>query len=108
MAEFRTRLRMKPRLWLDCKVKELMVRPSRHGGYVMIRFENFPWLTVLDRMTMRALATRKYGPVESWPRDIQPEDLLPIGTLLNVKARSVEHEGMCHVSPRIMLEKVNG
>lgn len=106
MADFRTRLRLKPELWLGCEIKEFFSSPS--GRAVCISFANCPFITMFDKVTAERLAYRKYGWFRpSWPDD-WPEHLLLAGdtVCVSVSVRSrefAERPGQIFIAARIVV-----
>lgn len=98
--EFKAHLRLKPCLWLGCRVSGHTGSPS---GWPMLRFDNFPWLVLLDRTTGNVLCRRKWGERENWPQEILAADLVPVGTMFNIRVKERLHDDICRVDTRIIL-----
>lgn len=97
---FSTKLRLKPCLWLGCRVKDLML--SESGRIWLISFDNFPWRVSLDRVSARILAERLYGP-DYWAPAVNARNLVRPGDLFCVSVRSVEHDSKTYIESRLVL-----
>lgn len=99
-VEFKARLRLKPCLWLGCRVSGFT---ESRAGYPMLRFENFPWVVVLDRATGTMLCHRRWGERKNWPESILVTDIVAVGDMFNVSITERMHENTCRVRARIII-----
>lgn len=101
MTEFRARLRIKKCLWVGCKFSHAM--PTKSGRAWMLHFSNFPWAVVLDSVSTRILATRKYGEQYNWPDNIGVYDLIEIGQQFCISVAPYTHDGKVYIMCRLVL-----
>lgn len=92
---------MKKCLWVGCKFSHAI--PAKSGRVWMLHFSNFPWAVVLDRMSARLLATRKYGEHYDWPDSIGVHDLIEVGQQFCIAVAPIDYDGKVYVMCRLVL-----